>query len=121
MAAARRRIGRADPDIRDASSFAQSLTDKALHCRELGHEWRDHTVAFDQKARVFDRALRCRSCGTIRRQILDRRGHVIRNGYQYADGYLASKVLNRTDLSRDVFRLEALTRWMEANQTSKAG
>lgn len=109
-----------DPNIRDAPSFAQSLNDKQLHCRELGHEWRDHTVAWDQKARVFDRALRCRSCGTVRRQVLDRRGHVIRNGYVYGDGYLATKVLNRDGLSRDVFRLEALTRWLE-NTNTKAG
>jgi hypothetical protein len=98
------------------------MSDKQLHCRELGHEWRDHTVTWDAKARVFDRALRCRMCGTVRRQVLDRRGHVIRNGYNYADGYLATKVENRADLSRDVFRLEALTRWIESNNpTAKAG
>ena len=107
----------ADPNVRDAPAFAGSLSDKQLHCRELGHEWRDHTVAWDRKARVFDRALRCRNCGTIRRQVLDRRGHVLRNGYTYADGYLASKVMNREGLTRDVFRLEALTRWLEHNNT----
>jgi hypothetical protein len=109
-----------EPTLRDAASFAQSLNAKQLHCRELGHEWRDHTVNWDTKARVFDRALRCRNCGSIRRQTLDRRGHVIRNGYNYTEGYLATKVVNREGLSRDVFRLEALTRWLEANNT-KAG
>jgi hypothetical protein len=108
------------PEHRDASSFAQALTDKQLHCRELGHVWRDHTVHWDTKARVFDRALRCQSCGSIRRQVLDRRGHVIRNGYQYTDGYLATKVMNREGLNRDTFRLEALTRWLEKTNT-KAG
>jgi hypothetical protein len=117
-----RRARREEPDLRDAPSFAQSLSDKQLHCRELGHEWRDHTVTWDQAASVFDRALRCRSCGTIRRQVLDRRGHVLRNGYTYADGYLAAKVQNRDGLNnRDVFRLEALTRWLEHNQAPKAG
>jgi hypothetical protein len=96
------------------------MPDKLLHCRELGHEWRDHTVSWDTKARVFDRALRCRSCGTIRRMVLNRQGHVLRNGYTYTDGYLATKVQNREGLSRDTFRLEALTRWLEHNQT-KAG
>lgn len=116
-----RRTRRAtEPEVRDAPSFASSLTDKQLHCRELGHEWRDHTVTWDQSARVFDRALRCRNCGTLRRQVLDRAGHVIRNGYTYADGYLASKVMNREGLSRDVFRLEALTRWLE-HSNEKAG
>jgi len=109
-----------EPELRDAPSFAQSLNDKQLHCRELGHEWRDHTVTWDAKASVFDRALRCRNCHTIRRQTLDRRGHVLRNGYQYTEGYLASKVVNREGLTRDVFRLEALTRWLESNN-QKAG
>jgi len=112
----------ASPELRDAPAFAQSLSSRQLHCRELGHEWRDHTGSWDAQASVFDRALRCRNCGTVRRQILDRRGHVLRNGYTYADGYLASKVLNREGLSRDVFRLESLTRWLEAhNETREAG
>lgn len=108
------------PELRDAPSFAQSLSDKALHCRELGHVWRDSTVKWDPKARVFDRGLVCQSCRSVRRQVLDRRGHVIRNGYVYADGYLATKVLNREGLNRDTFRLEALTRWLEKSNT-KAG
>lgn len=111
-----------EPELRDAASFAQSLTDKALHCRELGHVWRDSTVTWDAQARVFDRSLVCQSCRSVRRQVLDRRGHVIRNGYNYADGYLATKVLNRDGLSRDTFRLEALTRWLDRHHdTSKAG
>ena len=109
-----------DPEIRDVPSFAQSLTDKQLHCRELGHEWRHHTAAWDQDTRTFDRSLRCRSCGTVRRQVLNSHGHVLRNGYQYTEGYLATKVLNRDGLSRDVFRLEALTRILETTNT-KAG
>jgi len=46
---------------------------------------------------------------------------VIRNGYNYGPGYLATKVQNRDGLNnRDVFRLEALTRWLEHNNV-KAG
>ena len=78
-------------------------------------------MSWDAKARVFDRSLVCQSCRSVRRQVLDRRGHVIRNGYKYADGYLATKVLNREGLSRDVFRLEALTRWLERTNETKAG
>jgi hypothetical protein len=109
-----------DPNIRDVPAFAQGMTDKQLHCRELGHEWRHHTATWDEKARVFDRALRCRNCGSVRRQVLDRRGHVIRNGYNYAEGYLATKVMNREGLSRDVFRLEALTRILDDTNTKGA-
>lgn len=109
-----------DPNIRDVPAFAQGLSDKQLHCRELGHEWRHHTAEYDRKARVYDRALRCRNCGTVRRQVLDQRGHVLRNGYTYPEGYLTTKVQNREGLSRDVFRLEALSRIIEQTAT-KAG
>lgn len=109
----------ADPNIRDVPAFAAGLSDKQLHCRELGHEWRHHTASFDRKERVFDRALRCRNCGTVRRQVLNTTGHVLRNGYVYTEGYLATKVVNREGLSRDVFRLEALTRILDT--VKKAG
>jgi len=109
-----------DPNIRDVPAFAHSLSDKQLHCRELGHEWRHHTATYDPKARLFDRNLRCRNCGTVRVQVLNQHGHVIRNGYKYTEGYLATKVMNREGLSRDVFRLEALTRIIESTN-KKAG
>ena len=110
-----------EPELRDASSFAQSLSDKALHCRELGHVWRDSTVSWDAKARVFDRNLVCQSCRSIRRQVLDRRGHVLRNGYVYAEGYLATNVLNREGLGQGTASgWKLLTRWLEKTNT-KAG
>lgn len=104
-----------DSAVRDAETFAAGLSRKQLHCRELGHEWRDSTVSWDAEARCYDRALVCRNCRTIRRQLLDSRGHVLTNSYKYADGYLATKVQNRENLSRDVFRVEAITRWLSAH------
>lgn len=106
--------------MRDAATFAASLSAKALHCRELGHEWRDHTVRWDRKARCYERSLICRSCRTIRRQVLDSNAHVITNAYTYPEGYLATNVEVRAGLSRDVFRLEALTRWLDSHQPAKA-
>jgi hypothetical protein len=103
--------------IRDAETFAAGLSARLLHCRELGHEWRDHTVTFDRRDRTFERSLKCRSCHTIRRQILSTGGHVLGNSYNYADGYLSTDVLNRDGLnSRDVFRLESLNRLMSAHK-----
>lgn len=106
--------------VRDAATFAASLSSKQLHCRELGHEWRDHTVQWDRRAKCYERSLICKQCRSIRRQVLDSRGGVITNGYKYVDGYLANNVEDRSGLSRDVFRLEALTRWLDEH-TSKAG
>jgi len=108
-----------DPNIRDVHAFAHGLSNKQLHCRELGHEWRHHTATYDPREQIFDRSLRCRNCGTVRVQVLNSHGHVLRNGYRYTEGYLASKVLNKDGLTRDVFRLEALTRILETT-TQKA-
>ena len=91
-------------------SFAAEMNDKALHCRELGHNWRSWTVSYDTSARAYDRRLRCPSCRTVRKQLLDSTGHVVSNSYIYPDGYLAKGVA--VGLTRDVFRLEAIHRFL---------
>jgi hypothetical protein len=58
------------------------------------------------------RTMRCKSCRTERQQLLDSAGSVIRNGYKYRDGYLATEVETGT-YSRDTFRLESVTRWLD--------
>ena len=97
-----------------AEEFAAELSDRLLHCRELGHTWRPFTVSFDKSSRSYDRRLRCASCRTIRKQLLDSRGHVIRNGYDYSDGYLA-KNLERGG-SRDAYRVEAIVRFLNHSE-----
>jgi hypothetical protein len=103
-----------------ADDFAAGLSNKLLHCRELGHNWRPFTVTWDKHAKCYDRRLKCPTCGTTRKQLLDQRGHVIRNGYDYADGYLAKNV-ERHSVSRDVFRVEAIVRFLDAHSEPKAG
>lgn len=98
---------------RTVEGFAATLPDKVLHCRELGHVWRPSTVSFDATARAYDRRLRCTSCRTERIQLLDSRGHVLRNSYKYPDGYLAKDV-ERVGQSRDVYRVEAVQRFLHA-------
>lgn len=101
-----------------AEGFAAGLGSRALHCRELGHNWRAFTVEWDQKARCYDRRLRCPSCGTIRIQLLDSSALVLSNRYEYPKGYLAKDVKG---VDRSVFRLEALHRAIqETPGTGKA-
>jgi hypothetical protein len=95
-----------------ADTFAARLSDKALHCRELGHVWRPLAATWDADARAFDRRLRCSSCRTERVQILSMRGGVLSNRYVYPDGYLAKNVEGMTG-SRDLFRLEAVLRTLD--------
>lgn len=94
--------------------FAHTLSARVLHCRELGHTWRPNTVTWDGDARAFDRRLRCSSCRTVRVQIVGERGGVISNRYIYPEGYLA-KGINNVSANRDLFRLEALTRFLEGS------
>lgn len=102
-----------------AEEFAHTLPDRLLHCRELGHTWKHNTVSYDEKARCYDRSLRCSSCRTIRVQVLDSRGHVIRNGYKYPDGYLVPGTVDRIGASRDAYRVEAVVRFLQATSAPK--
>lgn len=99
----------------DAADFASNLSDRLLACRELGHNWKPLTVSWAPREKVYDRQLRCSSCRTVRRQVLSRQGHVLRNGYIYPDGYLA-KGLEAGTYSRDLFRLEAVVRFVSTHQ-----
>jgi hypothetical protein len=100
-------------------TFAASLNNRMLACRELHHLWVPWTVevvhAGTTRARQiggYVRTMKCRQCKSERQQILDSSGHVVGNSYRYSDGYLASNV-ERGGFSRDTFRLEAITRFVE--------
>jgi hypothetical protein len=94
--------------------FAHSLSERQLHCRELGHNWRPLTATYDRKARCYDRRLRCATCRTERVQVLSSRGEVLSNRYDYPKGYLASNVDEHPGIGamRATFRLEAVTRFL---------
>lgn len=106
--------------IVSGEEFARNLNVRQLDCRELGHKWKPWTVQWDRQAKAYDRQLRCTSCKTIRKQVLDSSGHVLRNSYEYPDGYLAGKNVEVGALSRDVFRLEAIVRYLNHNEGAKA-
>lgn len=105
--------GRSD-ELLSPEAFASGLSSKALHCRELGHNWRPLRASWDDVARAFDRTLRCSNCRSERVQVLDASGHPVSNRYNYAPGYLATNV-EPVGLAalRDSFRLESLSRFLE--------
>lgn len=100
-------------------TFAAGLSDKILACRELGHYWRPFAVEYDAKAKSYERTLRCSRCRTQRHQFLSREGHVLSNRYTYSEGYLATDV-EKWGASRDVFRLEAITRAVTEHAAPRA-
>lgn len=111
-------MSESDAPSRDVHDFVGDLSDKQLHCRELGHTWKPLTVRWDRETEAYDRRLRCSVCRTIRVQLLTSSGHVMTNRYEYVDGYLAKNV-ERGTLNRDIFRLEAILRFLHAHETTE--
>jgi hypothetical protein len=105
-----RQASSGEPDL---DAFVAGLTDRVLHCRELGHVWKPLTARWDGDASCYDRRLRCNSCRTVRIQLLTRSGHPVSNRYVYPDGYLAKGTTHNAN--RDVFRIEAITRFLGTN------
>ena len=93
-------------------TFAASLSLSFLACRELGHIWKPWLAQWSSEYRAYERELRCSRCKTTRRQLINEHGHVLSNGYRYRDGYQAKNVDSPVRGNRDVFRLEALTRFI---------
>ena len=93
-------------------TFAATLSTNYLACRELGHTWRPWRAEWSGELRAYERELRCSRCKAVRRQIVNDMGHVLSNTYRYPDGYQAKHVEHAVRVSRDVFRLEALTRYL---------
>ena len=109
-----------DMDVLSVEQFAESLPDKYLNCRELGHVWRHWTVEFDNASKSYHRQLRCSGCRTIRKQLLDSHAGVIKNSYDYSSGYLATKVEKGVSLHRSAFRLEAIVRTLNKQSDREA-
>jgi len=105
-----------ETDAVDVETFAARLTNRQLHCRELGHVWATFTATVDHDARVFVRTLRCKSCHTERRQLLTLHGGIVSNTYRYAAGYQAKNVDGQVAGRKDVFRLESVLRFMHERE-----
>jgi hypothetical protein len=97
-------------------TFAAKLTTKQLACRDNGHVWAPFTVrVLVSRNRVagYERTMQCRQCRSKRRQLLNSTGGVVRNGYDYVDGYLADHV--QKGFGREPFRLEAIHRFVDTH------
>lgn len=97
-----------ETDLIPPDRFAHSLSDKVLHCRELGHTWRPWGASEERQAKCYIRTTRCSQCRTLRHWVIDYQGHVVSSHYSYPDGYLAKHV--ERAYGRDHYRLEAIQR-----------
>lgn len=92
--------------------FAESLPERFLHCRELGHNWKPWKAAGHADG-GFERTLRCTRCRTLRVEQLTNRGGKLSSQYKHPDGYLQEAGAGRiVGEGRDVLRLTSLKRLM---------
>lgn len=69
-------------------SVESMIPDAFLQCRDLAHSFRPYDATIDRRAREIRRELRCPECGTVKIQLLDLEGYVLRSWYTYPSGYL---------------------------------
>lgn len=97
-------------------TWAQSLPDAYIQCRDFGHSWRPFR-AWLTGEHTYSRTLRCQRCATERAQELSVSGHTLSSHYVYADGYTAPKGTGRLDAGdRDVLRLASTLRLIDERQ-----
>lgn len=104
-----------EPDRMDVSQWAESLPDRFLLCRDMGHEWDPYRAWYDGEISGYRRVMRCRRCKADRTQVLSISGHIMSSSYEYEDGYAAPKgsgMLYGPD--RDALRLTSIVRLVEA-------
>lgn len=122
MPAAARRKLTVVPDVRPVAttrelrSWAKTLPDEFLDCRDLGHHWRSFTVRKDKAIRGYVRVHRCSSCGMLREQDLASSGRIIGSArYSKVEGYPRPAGSGYYDSdARAAVRLESLQRGMSA-------
>lgn len=101
-------------DTLDPLDWAESLPARFVVCRDLGHRWKTESARYAEKARTFERALRCTRCSTVRIQSLNGRGYIEESRYVYPDGYARPHGSGYFDIdARATLRLVSIERDVE--------
>lgn len=84
--------------LAEAREMALARTSAISHvdCRIFGHSW--ESIEADRNPAIgWYMNLRCTRCGTVRKDIVDRYGHVDRRRYEYPDNYADTDRWSRSD------------------------
>ena len=98
-----------EADLDDVQEFAQSLPERFLYCREMGHNWRPYSAGRFRDG-GFERVLRCSRCRTKRFQEISARGVVLKSQYEHPKGYLSEGMGRIVGEGRGLLRLESIKR-----------
>lgn len=78
-----------EPNGRALDAWTDSLDDRYLLCRDIGHTWRPFRAGLEESS--YWRVMRCARCKTERSQTLSMSGEIVSGHYDYPDGYLTPK------------------------------
>lgn len=93
---------------RQVARAAKALSDKFLHCRDIGHSWK---LYYQRKEGAYIiRKMWCPSCKTNRKTKINRYGEVVANSYDYDDGYLIKGLGRVQGRSKSMLRVESINR-----------
>ncbi|GAA4907974.1 hypothetical protein [Streptomonospora salina] len=95
-------------ELNDLLDQAAEMGEYVLECRDVGHIWKDWTVA--RLRHGFEQTMRCSQCGTERVRFIDPEGYIDSSHYRYPDGYLVHGLGRLTVDHRAALRLELLQR-----------
>lgn len=96
-------------DLDEVRSFAASLPERFLYCREMGHNWKPYSAG-RFKDGGFERVLRCTRCRTRRVQEINHHGLITRSRYEHPEGYLSEGLGRIVGEGRGALRLESIKR-----------
>lgn len=97
-------------DLADVQEFASTLGEGFLECRDNGHTWKRLSARWYPHLGIYRRVHRCRNCKSERWQELSDKGHILRKGIDYAEGYLLQGLGRVVGDGRDAMRLESMLR-----------
>lgn len=67
------------------SRSLNELSDTSIRCRDVGHHFGPLDVVINKRAKEITRTMRCGACRTVKVQVLDLSGFVLRARYEYPE------------------------------------
>lgn len=99
-----------EANLDSVREFADSLPERFLYCREMGHNWKPFSAG-RYKDGGLERVLRCTRCRTRKYQGISSRGLITGSRYEHPEGYLTNGIGHIVGEGRGVLRLASIERF----------
>jgi hypothetical protein len=105
--------------------MAINVPEEFLWCRDFMHAWDPYDFHVRRNAvtrrNELNEVVRCVRCGTIKTRIMASNGDILRNSYQYPDGYQLKEQGLMTPADRATIRRTNYQRHVNAEREDDAG